>query len=94
VPCVALILVSVSVATLFVHPLVAARWGLGAPGVIEPRRLAALAPVPLLGLAGLVMAFLGARTREAHPHTPLIGGMMVFLSGYLGLAVGFVPGYH
>jgi cytochrome d ubiquinol oxidase subunit II len=91
VPGVALILVSVSVATLFVHPLVAARWGLGAPSLIEPRRMAALAPIPLLGLVGLAMAFLGARSREAHPHTPLIGGMMVFLSGYLGLAVGFVP---
>ena len=85
------VLAVVSVATLFVHPQVALRWGVGPHGVLEQRRLLALLPIPLTGLVGLMMAFLGARSREAHAHTPMTGALMAFLSGYLGLAVGFMP---
>jgi cytochrome d ubiquinol oxidase subunit II len=90
-PCVAVILAVVSVVTLFLHPLVAARWGVDAGFQVDGHRLLPLLPIPLMGLAGLWMAFSGARSPQAHPHTPLVGGMMVFLSGYLGLAVGFLP---
>ena len=87
---VGLVLAAVSVATLFVHPEVAARWGVG-PHVLEERRLLPLAPIPLMGLVGLMMAFMGARSREAHAHTPMVGAVMAFLSGYIGLGLGFVP---
>jgi cytochrome d ubiquinol oxidase subunit II len=90
-PGVAAILAVVSAATLFVHPLVAVRWGVGAHYQLDLHRLLPLLPIPLLGLAGLWLAWSGARSHQAHPHTPLVGGMMVFLSGYLGLAVGFLP---
>ena len=46
-----------SVATLFVHPLVAIRWGLGAHYDIDIRRFLPLLPIPLMGLVGLLMAF-------------------------------------
>ena len=89
-PAVALILAAVSLATLFAHPLVTARWGIG-PGGVDVGRFAPLLPIPLLGAVGLAMAFAGARRPDGHPLTPLIGGFMAFLSGYLGLAVGFLP---
>jgi cytochrome d ubiquinol oxidase subunit II len=85
---VAAFLVAVSLATLTVHPRVAARWGV-APGAINLARLASLASVPLLGAAGLVIAALGIRG-SAH-RWPFVGAVMVFISGYLGLAVGFAP---
>ena len=87
---VGVILAVVSVATLFVHPAVAERWGVGPQGV-DQRRLLPLLPIPLMGLVGLMMAFFGARSVEAHPHAPMIGGFLAFLSGYFGLAVGFLP---
>jgi cytochrome d ubiquinol oxidase subunit II len=43
----------------------------------------------LLGLAGLALAAIGLR-RERHA-TPFIGAYLIFLSGYIGLAVGFFP---
>jgi cytochrome d ubiquinol oxidase subunit II len=84
------ILAVVSIATLFIHPIVALRWGVGPQGV-DQLRLLPLMPIPLMGLAGLMMAFFGARSREAHAHAPLIGAFLAFLSGYAGLAVGFMP---
>jgi cytochrome d ubiquinol oxidase subunit II len=87
---VGVILAMVSVATLFVHPLVAIRWGIGVHGV-DLRRFLPLLPIPLMGLVGLLMAFGGARSPQSHPHTTLIGAMLAFLSGYLGLAIGFLP---
>jgi cytochrome d ubiquinol oxidase subunit II len=87
---VGVILAAVSIATLFVHPEVALRWGMGAQGV-DQQRLLPLLPIPLMGLVGLVMAFFGARSREAHAHAPMVGGFLAFLSGYVGLAVGFMP---
>jgi len=83
----ALLLAAVSAATLFVHPRVAARWGLGEG--IDLGRLALLAPIPAMGLAGLVIVAIGLR-RRAHL-APFLGAMVLFLSGYLGLAVGFFP---
>jgi cytochrome bd ubiquinol oxidase subunit II len=87
---VGVVLAAVSIATLFVHPEVALRWGMGPHGV-DQARLLPLLPIPLMGLVGLVMAFLGARSREAHAHAPMIGAFLAFLSGYVGLAVGFMP---
>ena len=89
-PTVGLILAVVSIATLFVHPQVAVRWGIG-PGGLVWARLTPLLAIPLVGLAGLGFSFLGARSDEAHAFTPLAGGFLAFLSGYLGLAVGFLP---
>jgi cytochrome d ubiquinol oxidase subunit II len=92
---VGVILAVVSVATLFIHPLVALRWGVGpqADGKLglDQQRLLPLLPIPLMGLVGLMMAFFGARSREAHAHAPMVGAFLAFLSGYVGLAVGFMP---
>jgi cytochrome d ubiquinol oxidase subunit II len=82
------LLAAVSLLTPVIHPLVAQRWGLFADH-IELGRLASLSPIPLLGLIGLALAVAGVRT-PAHRAT-LIGGWLLFLSGYLGLAVGFLP---
>ena len=87
---VGVVLAAVSVATLFIHPQVALRWGVGREGV-DQLRLLPLLPIPLMGLVGLMMAFFGARSREAHPHAPMVGAFLAFLSGYVGLAVGFMP---
>src|SRR6185312_12552233 len=92
---VGLILAAVSIATLFIHPEVALRWGVGphfggALGM-DQQRLLPLLPIPLMGLVGLSMAFFGARSREAHAHAPMVGAFLAFLSGYVGLAVGFMP---
>ncbi len=92
---VGLILAAVSIATLFIHPEVALRWGVGAQSGgsegVDQARLLPLLPIPLMGLVGLMMAFFGARSREAHAHAPMIGAFLAFLSGYVGLAVGFMP---
>ncbi len=81
-------LAAVSLATLRVHPRVAERWGLFATGT-DWRRILQLAPIPLLGMVGLTVVARGLR-RGLHgwPH---VGAVLVFLSGYLGLAVGFFP---
>ncbi len=81
-------LAAVSVATLLVHPSVAQRWGVTLSEV-DLSRFAHLATIPLLGFAGLVVTILGVRAR-AH-RWPFVGAAMVFLSGYLGLAVSFAP---
>lgn len=85
------LLALVSVATLFLHPRIGARWGLelGADSHIDLERLALLSPIPLLGAGGLSIVMLGLR-RGSHGW-PFIGALIVFLSGYLGLAVGFFP---
>lgn len=84
----AALLAVVSVATLFVHPRIAARWGFES-GAIDLATLAPLLPIPLLGLMGLGVVALGIR--RAHHVTSLMGAYLVFLSGYIGLAVGFFP---
>jgi cytochrome d ubiquinol oxidase subunit II len=85
---VAVLLAAVSLATLFVHPRVAARWGVQ-DGHLDLARLATLSPIPLLGLIGLGVVAAGLR-RHSHGW-PFIGALLVFLSGYLGLAVSFFP---
>ncbi len=85
---VALLLVAVSVATLFVHPRIAMRWGVH-DGVLDVRQLARLSAIPILGAAGLGVAGLGLKQR-AHGW-PFAGALLVFVSGYLGLAAGFFP---
>jgi len=84
----ALLLAAVSLATLFAHPDIAARWGLGGGGV-EGGRLLARLPIPALGALGLAITAAGLR-RGRH-FAPFIGAALVFLSGYLGLAVSFFP---
>jgi cytochrome d ubiquinol oxidase subunit II len=87
-PAVAVLLAAVSGATLLVHPEVAARWGWTGDG-FDLARLARLAPIPILGAAGLGAAALGLR-RKSHG-LPFAGAILMFLSGYLGLAAGFFP---
>jgi len=89
--CTAGLLAAVSVATLFVHPRIALRWGFDLTqgfgvdwGVLGP-----LLPVPLLGLAGLIL-LAGSVQRSSHV-LPFVGAILVFLSGYLGLAASFTP---
>ncbi|THD68358.1 cytochrome d ubiquinol oxidase subunit II [Phenylobacterium sp.] len=85
---VAVLLAAVSFATLLVHPEVGARWGwTGDRFDLAP--LARLSPIPLLGAAGLAIAALGLRRRAQG--WPFAGAILMFLSGYLGLAAGFFP---
>ena len=85
---VAALLAATSLATLFVHGAIAARWGFE-NGAFDLGKLAPLLPIPALGLLGLVIAGLGL-LRRAH-FLPFLGSGLVFLSGYLGLAVSFFP---
>ncbi|HEV7384827.1 MAG TPA: cytochrome d ubiquinol oxidase subunit II [Phenylobacterium sp.] len=85
---VALLLAAVSLAGLFVQPRIAERWGWDGHSLDLPR-FAKLSPIPVLGLVGLGLAAVGLR-RRAHGW-PFAGAILVFLSGYLGLAAGFFP---
>ena len=85
---VALLLAAVSLATLFVHPRVAVRWGWDGHQ-LDLRALARLSPIPILGVVGLGLAAFGLG-RRSHGW-PFAGALVVFLSGYLGLAAGFFP---
>jgi cytochrome d ubiquinol oxidase subunit II len=82
------LLAAVSLATLYVHPRIAARWGFE-ERTFDMSRLAPLLPIPLLGLAGLALAAFGLR--RSHHATPFLGAWLVFLSGYIGLGAGFFP---
>jgi cytochrome d ubiquinol oxidase subunit II len=81
-------LAAVSAYTLFQHPQVAERWG-WRDLTLHLDRFLPLAPIPALGAIGLFMVQLGVR-RGQHG-MPFAGAILVFLSGYLGLAVGFFP---
>ncbi len=85
------LLAAVSIATLFVHPRIALRWGfdLTQGFGVDWSALGPLLPVPLLGLAGLIL-LVGSARRTSHVR-PFVGTIMVFLSGYLGLAASFTP---
>lgn len=89
--CTAGLLAAVSLATLFVHPRIALRWGfdLTQGFGVDWSVLGPLLPVPLLGLAGLIL-LVGSVRRSSHVR-PFIGTILVFLSGYLGLAASFTP---
>jgi cytochrome d ubiquinol oxidase subunit II len=87
-PAVALLLAAVSVATLFVHPQVASRWGWTDHG-FDLSRLTRLAAIPAMGAAGLVTIAVGLARRSQGG--PFVGAVVVFLSGYLGLAASFFP---
>ena len=87
-PVVATLLAAVSLATLFVHPKIAVRWGFSGQAFDLPTFLP-LAPIPLLGLAGLAIVAVGLM-RKSHGW-PFVGALLVFLSGYAGLAAGFFP---
>ncbi|HEY0649078.1 cytochrome d ubiquinol oxidase subunit II [Phenylobacterium sp.] len=83
----AALLAAVSLATLVVHPRIAARWGFEG-GAFDFAALLPLTPIPLLGLIGLAVTVWGLRRGHGRA---LIGAYLVFLSGYVGLAVGFFP---
>jgi cytochrome d ubiquinol oxidase subunit II len=83
----AALLAAVSLATLVVHPRIAARWGFEG-GAFDFAALLPLSPIPLLGLVGLAVTAWGLRRGHGRA---LIGAYLVFLSGYAGLAVGFFP---
>jgi cytochrome d ubiquinol oxidase subunit II len=87
-PLVAVFLAAVSIATIFVHPDIARRWGIEG-GAFDAARFASLSPIPLLGAAGLALTAFGL-LRGSHG-LPFLGATLTFLSGYLGLAVGFFP---
>lgn len=89
--CTAGLLAAVSLATLFVHPRIARRWGfdLTQGFGVDWSVLGPLLPVPLLGLAGLIL-LVGSVRRSSHVR-PFIGTILVFLSGYMGLAASFMP---
>lgn len=86
----AVLLVAVSVATLLVHHRIGLRWGIDTAemlidwAVLGPRLL-----IPALGLVGLGLVAAGLR-HGSHVR-PFVGALVIFLSGYLGLAVGFMP---
>ena len=85
------LLAAVSMATLAIHPRIAARWGIDlSDGIaINMMQLAPLMLIPLLGLVGLGLVFVMGR-KGSH-RWPFFGALLVFLSGYFGLAVGFAP---
>jgi cytochrome d ubiquinol oxidase subunit II len=85
---VAVALVLVSLATLRTDPRIAERWGLFA-GRIDAMTALRAAPIPMLGVLGLLTLALGLR--QGSHGLPYAGAVLVFLSGYLGLAVGFFP---
>jgi cytochrome d ubiquinol oxidase subunit II len=84
----AVLLAAVSLATLFLHPRVAERWGV-TDGTVDWGAALRLAPIPAIGLIGLGIVAQGL-ARRSHS-LPFVGALLVFLSGYLGLAVGFFP---
>jgi cytochrome d ubiquinol oxidase subunit II len=85
---VAVLLVIVSVLSLGIDPRIGERWGVFA-GHVDPITALRVAPIPALGVLGLMTLALGLR-RRSHA-LPYAGAVLVFLSGYLGLAVGFFP---
>ncbi|NJC41597.1 cytochrome d ubiquinol oxidase subunit II [Brevundimonas alba] len=88
---VTLLLAAVSIATLFIHRRIATRWGfdLSEGFAVDWSTLAPLLLIPALGLAGLLLV-VGMARRGSH-RWPFFGSLLVFLSGYLGLAASFMP---
>ena len=84
----ALFLLGVSLSTLVVHPVVAERWGWTGAGFDMDRFLPQVW-IPLLGLIGF--GLVGWGVAKASHGWPFVGAVLVFLSGYAGLAAGFFP---
>ena len=82
------VLALVSLATVWVHPAVAARWGVSTAG-LDLGRFLPLSAAPLLGAAGLAVVALGVRAKSYR--WPFVGATLVFVSGFLGLAASFAP---
>jgi cytochrome d ubiquinol oxidase subunit II len=82
------LLAAVSLATLFVHPRIASRWGFEG-GAFDLGELLPLLAIPAVGLLGLAAVVIGLR-RHSHGW-PFLGAFTIFLSGYLGLAISFFP---
>ena len=85
---VAAALAAVSVATLLVQPVISARWGWTGAG-FDVARLARLAGIPGVGLLGFATIAIGLARRS--DLWPFAGAVVVFVSGYAGLAAGFFP---
>jgi cytochrome d ubiquinol oxidase subunit II len=86
----AVLLALVSCWTLVLKVLVGENWGLTTHG-LDLARFGPRAVVPLLGAAGLMLGAYGMVTKARGDALPLISAAMVFLSGYLGLAISFFP---
>jgi cytochrome d ubiquinol oxidase subunit II len=79
---------AVSYATLFVHGRISARWGFE-NNAVDVERLGPLLAIPALGGVGLAILIMGLLRKQHFP--PFLGAGIIFLSGYLGLAVSFFP---
>ena len=88
---VALCFAAVSLATLSIDPRVTERWGFSMDH-INPVKLLPLAPIPLAGMALVILA---ARDLlwdvNAPDWRPYVYSAGIFLTGYLGLAVSLFP---
>jgi cytochrome d ubiquinol oxidase subunit II len=86
--CAAALLALVSLLTLKLDPRIGERWGVFAGRLDWPTVLRD-APIPMLGVLGFLTLALGLRRG---PHgLAYAGAVLVFLSGYLGLAIDFFP---
>ena len=79
---------AISVATLFLHTIVSARWGLSLDGV-DWAYFLPLSPLPAAALAGLMCSYLCAE-RVGSPW-PFLGGLAALMAGYAGLAASVWP---
>lgn len=85
------LLAAVSLATLFVHPRIALRWGfdLSEGWAVDWGVLGPLLAIPALGLVGFALVV--EMSRRGSHRWPFVGALLVFFSGYLGLAASFMP---
>ncbi|MDZ4777291.1 MAG: cytochrome d ubiquinol oxidase subunit II [Alphaproteobacteria bacterium] len=79
---------AISVATLLLHPIVTARWGVSLDGV-DWEYFLPLSPLPAAALVGLLISFLFAR--KVGSPWPFLGGLAALLAGYAGLAASVWP---
>ena len=88
---VALCFAAVSLATLSIDPRVTERWGFSMTSV-EPAKLLPLAPIPLAGIALVVLTARDLMMKVHAPEwRPWVFSAGIFLTGYLGLAVSLFP---
>jgi cytochrome d ubiquinol oxidase subunit II len=85
----AALLAVVSLATLFVHPRIAGRWGFTGAG-FDMTTFGPLMVIPAVGLVGFALAAWALADPKRHA-TAFVGAWIVFLSGYAGLAASFFP---